>query len=1187
MQIQDIFAKDLFRPINGVVKADQQDEAIVWQELDEYVITNELDKHFRKFFDSYLSSVNDPNLSGRIGIWVSGFFGSGKSHFIKILSYLLNNRQAHNPQGGEMKRAVQFFDQKLQDPMLLADMKKAATSNTDVVLFNIDSRADAKEGRGAILSVFWRVFNEMQGFSGDAPHIAEMERYLSDKGKYQDFCSTFQELCGEPWTAERDAYHFRKDEVVQALARTLGQSQESAEDWFEKAEDSLSLTIEAFAKRVKEYLDKKGRDQRIIFLVDEVGQFIGSDGHLMLNLQTIAEDLGRICQGRAWVVVTSQEDIESILGDLKSARANDFSKIQGRFTTRLSLSSSNTDEVIQARLLDKTPLAAAELEALFQEKGDILISQLSFTQDSASLKPYRDKQDFVGTYPFAPYHFQLVQKIFESIRKAGATGLHLSRGERSMLDAFQSAAKKISDQAVGALVPLYAFYPAIESFLDTAVKRTIDQAHDNPGLEKDFDVRLLQTLFLIRYVDIIQPNVDNLVTLFIDQVDADRLAIKRKIEEGLQRLEKQTLISRNGDLYFFLTNEERDVSREIKGLDISSAEEVKLLAEAIFEDILKGQNKHRYKPFKRDYGFNRLLDGHPIGSRLDQEIGVEVVTPLLSDSFDAFNDVRRIMHTSEHTGRVLIKLKDSPELGREVRTYLQTDKYIRQKSDAAQSTSFKRILRDRQEENRERKSRIIHLLEKLILEAQCAALGQTLEVKAATPRAVMEEAIEYVIENLYNKFGYLKKLHDDPSKEIKAVLLSTDVGQLELIKGLSEVNKEARQEVSEYIQLMVAKNHQVLLSDLVEHFGKRPFGWPEWEVVLLVAKIFMAGELTLVMNSESIKPREAVEPMLKAAKWRTLKILKRKVPTQEEVDKAKRLCQELFGKIGPDSLDDLEKMIQGELTRWHKDLSSYEQLAQTGEYPGRQEIQNGLELTRKILAIKDSYEFISTFNRHNDDLLYTGEDLHTLTDFYTNQRPTWEKLKHSLSEFKKNEAVLAKDAQSADSLKRLHSIAEATAPYGMLKDVNSLVAKVAAVNDELVSTRREQTLLDIEGRIEALKQELAAPDLDADFSNQILIPLQQIKNDIAQETSIPNMSYLLEEFGTAEAYAYEQIEQKRQKPEQPGSDPKPVKKTKVFKVSSIASKAYLENEQDVEAYLKALRAKLLEELAGDVRIRLQ
>ena len=99
------------------------------------------------------------------------------------------------------------------------------------------------------------------------------------------------------------------------------------------------------------------------------------------------------------------------------------------------------------------------------------------------------------------------------------------------------------------------------------------------GWKKSFDVPLLRTLFLIRYVDIIKPNVENLVTLFIDEVDTDRLTLKRKVEEGLQRLEKETLISRNGDLYYFLTNEERDVSREIKGLGVPATEEIRLAAE--------------------------------------------------------------------------------------------------------------------------------------------------------------------------------------------------------------------------------------------------------------------------------------------------------------------------------------------------------------------------------------------------------------------------------------------------------------------------------------------------------------------------------------------------------------------------------------------------------------------------------
>lgn len=287
---------------------------------------------------------------------------------------------------------------------------------------------------------------------------------------------------------------------------------------------------------MKEYLDSQGPDHRILFLVDEVAQFIGTDSYLMLSLQTIIEELGTFCQGRAWVVVTSQEEIDAVLGEMRQTKANDFSKIQGRFKTRLSLSSANVDEVIQSRLLAKREGVAEGLQDLFKEKGDILKHQLTFTHCDITLKPYWDDDDFVRNYPFAPYQFQLLRKIFEAIRKAGATGLHLSRGERSILDAFQSAGKQVGPQEVGILVPLYRFYPSIESFLDTVVKRTIDQARDNASLEQPFDIYLLQVLFLIRYVEEIQGNVDNLVTLCMEEIDADRLALRRQVEEGRKQL---------------------------------------------------------------------------------------------------------------------------------------------------------------------------------------------------------------------------------------------------------------------------------------------------------------------------------------------------------------------------------------------------------------------------------------------------------------------------------------------------------------------------------------------------------------------------------------------------------------------------------------------------------------------------
>ena len=1185
MKIKDIFVKDLFRAINGVVKADQQDDAIVWQELDEYVVTRELDQHFRKFFEAYTNAIinsHDPNVAGRIGVWVSGFFGSGKSHFIKILSYLLGNKVACNPYTGETRKAVEFFDNKIKDPMLLADIKKATQVPTDVILFNIDSKADSREGRSAILSVFWRVFNEMQGFCGDAPHIAEMEKYLTAKGKYEEFCQHYEQITGENWQDERDAYHFKRDEIIEVLSRTLGQSKQSATEWFDRAEDNFRMTIEGFARKVREYLDGQGPEHRIVFLVDEVGQFIGNDVHLMLNLQTIVEKLGELCLGRAWVVVTSQEDIDAVLGDLKAAKANDFSKIQGRFHTRLSLSSSNTDEVIQARLLEKTDEAGAVLEKLFTTKGDILKSQLSFSHDSATLKNFKDETDFIKNYPFAPYHFQLVQKIFESIRKAGATGLHLSRGERSMLDAFQSAAKNIADQNIGVLVPLYQFYPAIESFLDTAVKRTIDQANDNDSLEKPFDINLLRTLFLIRYVDIIKPNVDNLVTLFIDQVDADRIALKRKIEEGLQRLEKETLISRNGDLYFFLTNEEREIKREIKNVEIAAVDETKLLAEIIFEDILKGQTRHRFKPYQRDYAYNRLLDGHPWGSKLEQEIFLEILTPF-SDEYTKFNDAKCILYSSENSGRLFIKLEDNDELGRELRTYLQTDNYIRFKSDAALSSTVKKILLTHQEENRERRNRLIALLEKMLLNGSFYVLGQTLEIKADTPRAAVAEALDYIVQNLYNKFGYLRKLHSEPQKEIKAVLLATDLGQKQLQLILQEVNAEAVKEVREYINLLVLKNHPVILKDLVEHFTRRPYGWPEWEIILILARIFMAGEIKFLMDGAALESKEAVGPLLKSSNWKNIKIIKAKNPGQADIEKARKLCQELFGKIGPETPKDLINAIKKEFLSWQRELSQYYQLAQTGQYPGAKEMENGLDLIQKFLKIKDNYEFINTFNKKKDDLLDLSDDIHEVLDFYKNQRTVWEKLKKALVEFKQNEDLLIKNETAKASLIKIKQVAEAPAPYGLLKDVESHISAIDAINKELVAGKQAKIMAELEREINMLLTELDKLNADADFRNNVLYPLQKIKSSIQEETSIPRMSFYQDQFEEELERAWDKIEQAKL-----SSDPaKSEKVIKTIKLSSVAPRIYLESEEEVEKYVNMLKEKLLSALEENVRIRVE
>jgi len=1199
MLIKNLFERDIFRPINGVVKADQLDDSSVWQELDEFVITQELDLHFSKFISWYLESVDQGKASdpgGKMGVWISGFFGSGKSHFLKVLSYLLRNRT--HTHDGESRQAVDFFASKVKDAVLYADIKRAVVAgNTDVILFNIDSKAahGNETGRDLILRVFLKVLNELQGYSGDHPHIAHMERYLDGKGKFEAFQAAYKKHTGNEWIAERDAYQFNQDEVVKALSETLAQSEATSVRWIEGAENNFSISVENFCKWVKEYLDSKGPQHRIVFLVDEVGQFIGTDSHLMLNLQTITEELGTVCRRRAWVVVTSQEDMDAVLGDMSRTKKQDFSKIQGRFFPPLSLSSANVDEVIQSRLLAKLPEVKADLEAEFVAKGDILKNQLTFKDCGMTFRPFRDGVDFVKNYPFAPYQFQLIQKIFESIRKAGATGLHLARGERSMLDAFQSAAKTASQKEVGILVPLYDFYPSIESFLDTIVKKTIDQAASNPSLQP-FDIKLLQVLFLIRYVDEMKGNVDNLVTLCLELMDGDRLALRRRIEESLGRLEKETLISRNGDVYTFLTNEERDINKEIKNVELSSGEQAKLLGEIVFEDVLKGQRKHRFTANKMDFDFNRRCDQFYVGNPKDMALSVSVVTPL-SDGYEIYDKAKALLDSTADGGCVIIRLGNDEGLGRELQTYQQTKKYLVKKNDGTLPESTKRILRDCSEENSSRLERLTRLLAEMLASGEYFVAGQPLKIKASTASAALSEAMEYLVQNTFNKMGYLKHLSSEPLKELQAVLRSNDTAKETALLLAGENNPEALEDLRNYLHLCSMKSQQVVLHDMLEkRYSLRPYGWPEDEVLLLLARLVVLGEVTLMMDGSLLAIDKVYEAITTSAKRRKIVLRKRETADPKSIQDARTLGKELFAEMGPDGEDALFGFLQTKLKGWQVALSGFRQLADTGSYPGSAEIGEALALLGPLLADTESRKFVERFNGLKADLGEVGDNFHELEHFYNHQKPTWERLRKSHASFRLNRLELERNETAGPALRRMQEIMAAKSPYALIKEVDGLIDAVGKVNGALLVERRSQAIDKIDGYIKTLNSDLAAANGDVALRAACLKPLEFLRSQVEKQESLAHItqaeSEAMKEFDLAQA-GIEKFLRPIPVPvtstglsEDPPAIPK-VKKHRVVKPAELVTVTFLETSGDVDQFLGALRQELEDALAKNERIQIR
>ena len=1210
MIIRDLFQKPIDRPINGVIKADQMDAASVWQELEEYVVTKQISDYLRKFFDAYLAAIDRPHdaaITDRMGVWVSGFFGSGKSHFIKILSYLLENLQAQNPETGEKRSAAQFFDhRKIKDALLQADIQRAVQGSADVILFNIDAKADSKTERDAILQVFLRVFNEKLGYSGDAPHIADMERYLVGKGALDAFKTAFAASNGSTWEQERDAVDFLRDDTVAALAQALKMTPESAGQWFDRARDDYRINIEGFAKAVNDYLATRPANHKLIFLVDEVGQFIGANSQLMLSLQTITEQLGTQCKGRAWVIVTSQEDIDAAIGGANKARSQDFSKIQGRFHTRLSLASSNTDEVIGERLLSKTEAAHAALRDTFAAKGDVLNNQLSFVGNAVSLRSYKDAAEFVTCYPFAPYQFTLLQKIFESIRKVGATGKHLSRGERSLLDAFQSAAVRNADHGTHVLVPLYDFYPSIESFIDGMAKRSIDEAPGNLALQP-YDSLLLKAMFLIRYIpDIVKPNIDNLATLCIDQIDADKLALKRKIQESLARLEQQRLVSRNGDLWFFLTNEERDVAREIGHVDVSAAEKSRLLSEIVFDEILSNQTKVRHRDTKSDYEFNRLLDGAP-WRQTGHALSFEVLTPL-GDDYEKLHSAKCILRSSEGAGRAIVRLVEGERLDIELATYQQIEKYIvSPKADQA-TPSLKRILADRKDENRERRQRLVHQLTELITAGDFYALGQPVQIKVSSPATVLDELVNYLITNTYSKLPYLKMRQADPIAEIKAVLSAGDLAQHALALNGEAGNPLAVQELRDYLQLAASQN-RVLLSDVVDRFAGIPWGWkPEWETVLLVARLFMAGEIKLMLEGNDLDPASASDPLTKSARFKQVSILKRKTADATTLRRARELYKDLFSQLGREDEDSLVVEFRTRLGGWQIELKSYAHTAATPHHPGKATIVAALARIGQQLAIRDSFAFIEALLTAKDDWQDTADDVHDVVNFYTTQIAAWRKLLAALAQFSDNREALNKVPAAASALAQLTQIRDNPQPYGLVNRIEPLVATVTTVNEQLAQEKRQKALLSIDTKLAEVQKLLNATAATTATPEQALKPLQDLKARIASLSSIAHILYLQGQGGDAMDEAMTLIETAAAKPAlqgvaSPGDAAKPLqtgqpnvpaplpapapKATRVVRAADFSNQPYLETESEVDAYLARLKTELLAVVRAGQKARVQ
>lgn len=1195
MIIRSMFERPIDRDIKGVIKVGQDDQSNIRQELEEYVVTRELQKHFAEFFTNYKRSIN--GTTDKMGAWLSGFFGSGKSHLLKILSYILSNRVVDG------KPAVNYFYDKISDRMVLADMKLATSVPTDVILFNIDSKSTAtgKHSKDAIVNVFLRAFNEMQGFCGTIPFLADLERNLTEKGKYDAFREKFEEINGRGWESQRDEFDFIQDDIVDALVDIDFMSEEAARNWCEKAANTYEIAISDFAKMVKRYIDGKGRNHHVVFLVDEIGQYIGDDSQLMLNLQTVTEDLGTACGGKCWIIVTSQQDIDSIT----KTKGNDFSKIQGRFDTRLSLSSANVDEVIRKRILAKNETGAQTLTLLYDDKATVIKNLIMFN-DGIEKKLYSDRGNFSAVYPFIPYQFNLLGGVLTSIRTHGASGKHLAEGERSMLALFKESAVKVMNTEPGTLVPFNMFYDALERFLDHSHAGVISHALDNEYLNPDhadecFDVNVLKTLFMVKYVKEIRANLDNITSLMVSHIDDDRLELRERVEKALQRLIRQTLVQKNGDIYVFLTDEEQEINRAIDNQNVETGEVIAKVSELIFDGLFD-EKRYRYPAFNGRYQFayNQFVDDRPHKNNQNYDISLRIITP----GSDVSGDETTMRMLSGQSKCVVVALPDDAAFMDEIRASLKIEKFLRYDAGNA-VTKYEQIKEAKKIEMRDHNSSARLFLEEALRQAAIYVNGDRVPTAGKEIASRINEAMGKLISSVYHKLSYIDAAMNE--NELRMMLKAT--GKQLTIGGMDmDRNKLALADVRSYIADNTARHMKTSMKSIMDRFMRAPYGFVEADVQWLVGKLFKDGDIAFTVNSEPVTlisktMDELVKILTRKEYLDKLLTEKRERPDERKIKAVREVVKELFGAtITTDDVDEIMQNFRTYASNFRQALDKLEiRYMSQKAYPGKSIVTDGKKLMSDFLAIKGTTEFFNTVFSEKDTFLDLAEDYEKVKSFFGgDQVGIFDKslLLMGIYEESKNFIPDEKVYAAYDAIRQIIRMKE---PYGQIYKLPGLNQNFTDLYDAILDAKLipvKEAVAEARKRVFDELTGKRCHDMLVDRYVRIFTELENKAEACNNVATLQNITLeadalkirLLGEIAKKEDELTPKPVDPPVNPVGPVDPPKPKqKKKKTVSIKSITNTTtwQMETPEDVQKYIADLQKKLMAQLEENTIVNIE
>ena len=1174
---EHIYSKDITRNINGVIKADSKAELA--NEVTEYVITAEQQKP--QLLPALFKTLVPPQKP--TCVWISGDFGSGKSHLLKILSYVLENELEIDG-----RKCAELFAEKAGDDFeLKGDIQKACRVPTESVLFNIQEKLDGigKSQIDPVLNIFLKEFNRKLGFDDKKPEIAQIERYFASKGKFEWLKSEYKSRFNKEWVDDRPSILLKKQNLAKLFAEMEGISEADALSNITTQINKYTLDIDGFVALVKAHLEEQTPGSRFIFFVDEVGQFIGKDVHRMLSLQTIAEGLIDKTDGRASIIVTSQMDIDATLGNLEKQQEYDFSRIQARFTTRISLTSANADEVIQRRLLEKKPEPQKELCAVYDRQKNIIKSLFNFGDNSQFKSAYKSDEQFAIDFPFIDYQFDLLQRSIVELSKNNAfSGKQQSVGERSLLTITQEVAKAYKDKNLDQIVQFCDMYEGVRGILQTKVQSDIQQAERT--LNDEMALKVLKALFLVKYVKGFPSTVDNITKIMLPTLDTDFPEHKSQIQEALNKLVHTSYIEKGAnDEYHYQTNEEKDIETEIKNEELQP-DAINNELKKIFRDEIFSENKIKLSTFKT-FSYGRMVDEQQDGR--DAEMYIHFITPL--NGLQSTDEQSMLMYSMAHTNQLLVVLDEDKYMAEDISMFKKADKCLTRLLSSNTDSYRQQIVTDKRRVNTRRRESIVQRLTDLTKGASLYICGQKItDIRQTDIRGRLNEAMTKLVEQVYTNLKMLTIEYDDAM--LKQIIANTNPSG-----PFGYQMDNPAQEVFNWINRNKQLSIRTKVKDLVDYFRGNTYGWYETATLCILAKLYKMDRISFRSNGSPVPDRDLYFNMTNSNAQSMLLVDIEESISASQIAKLKSLYKDFFNdeSCSAQSAKDVHQQF---ITRLNQEIAELRSIKD----------QNDFEFTKPLGQILIDFQqlanciYPSLYNKTSqiEDAIDSKTDVvDDISSFVLgNQFSIFKRIDTTKKGNQANFSYVPEDLTNT-----LDEIYASKTPW---KEMTKAKETLDAISTEITTrqnTEREAILGAITAKLGALTTLSTYATLEASQQSQITAMFSTLQAAAQNERYIGNIIAMKDKINIAYDNCLKSIntwveaaaeaERKRQEKAAGGgatSTPARPVKTYVNRQSAMNvsfSKSVLETKEDVEAYIEALKDRLMGFINQNKNIMLQ